>query len=409
MEDNIMEPQEIKAIVSAGFERAKAGEALKVCGELEPILQQTPLPHNCHYAYAWILYYALHQSAQSDITPRKQMLARYFRLEVTRPHKLHSMILTEAIRLYRDAREKAFGKREDEVVKFSIMAFMEIWNASHLRPGDWRRKDVNGQRLPSTVEKLLTVYVDELSEKSQMPPATFQPVIDKARELYADSYNLHAQTAALHIIEGKPEEAGARLRKALLLAPLKFHLWSRLAATVDAAANPRLHIALLQQALASPGQEQFKGRVHLALAQALLKAGQPAYARFELDAVLRIYQANDWHLPAAYRETLAGIPEKTVGADPTPLYRRLSLIAYEEIYRELPTIEVVKTYHKAPDPAKMQNGRGKAVTAWRLTDAAGNNYWVQPHRFGFAPDLPLGSKLAIRAFQGKAVSVEKPL
>ena len=168
-----MTPQEISRYVSDGFVRAKAGEALAVYASVAPIHTSGALPPERHYSLGWIIYYALHQSAPGDILPRKRMLAHYLGLRTPRPHKLHSMILTEAIRLYRDARDSAVAARlkgipHDAARDFSLVKFMRLWDFRHLRPGDWRRKLQEGKPMSATVEKLITHYVDELegSQKS---------------------------------------------------------------------------------------------------------------------------------------------------------------------------------------------------------------------------------------------------
>ena len=76
------------------------------------------------------------------------MLARYLRLQVERPHKLHSMILTEAFRLYKDAAEASFIAKNKEgfnpvsdATRFSIVKFTNLWDLNNLRHGDWKRKE----------------------------------------------------------------------------------------------------------------------------------------------------------------------------------------------------------------------------------------------------------------------------
>ncbi|MDE6330256.1 MAG: hypothetical protein K2L83_06040 [Muribaculaceae bacterium] len=402
MNDNNNNP--LIARISDGFEAAKAGRALEICKEVSGYHDSGQLPAVSHYPFGWIIYYALHQTPDSDILSRKHLLARYLRLNVKKPHKLHSMILTEAIRLYRDARNAAFNS-SGQSPRFSILEFAKLWNMANLRPGDWRRKEHEGKTMSSTAEKLITLAVDEIEQSRREPSADFIAVIDKAVAEFPDSYNLLSQRATLFILAGQREAARRLLRKALLLAPGKFYLWSRMASVVTVEENPRLRVALLWRALSAPGQEQFKGRVRLQLADTWLKLGMHGYALWELTRVRQVYEAGQWHLPAAWKADMARIPADTAMVDPAGVYARLSSLADDEIYSELPEIRVRKTYHKHPDPNNSRPGYGRPAVAWRLTDDSGRNYWIQPHRFSLHPDLPIGTQLLIRIVEGRAVKV----
>lgn len=398
-----METQDITRLVSDGFDKAKAGEALAVYAETLPFFEQGSLPWKSHYAFGWIIYYALHQMPDGEIESRKRMLANYLRLRVPVPHKLHSMILTEAIRLYKDARTAAFGKKDAPA--FSILRFLPLWHSENLRPGDWNRKEHDGRQLPSTVEKLMTACVDELEEMHLVPSEEIQSIIARLKNLYPGSDTIHAQTAALHALAGNHQEAREMYRSAILLAPSKFHLWKKLAMLIDAETNPHLHLALLYKALTAPGQEQFKGKVRIQLAKVMASRGAFPQALWELEKVRNLYEANGWHLSQSFLSVDRLIPEATIPSDPTSLYRKVEYLADDEIYSALPAIEATKTYHK---DAK-ENPGGKYPTtpiAWRVTDAKGQNYWIQPHRHKIRPDLPLGTRLSIRVFNGKAVKAE---
>lgn len=389
--------------VSDGFDSAKAGNALQTYTTLLPLLENNTLPAKSHYPFGWIIYYAIHQSDDTAIIPRKHMLANYLKLRVAKPHKLHSMILTEAIRLHKDAKNAAYNRRKANPPSFSIMKFTDLWNLDFLRPGDWRRHELNGKTLGSTVEKLITACVDELEDTHAMPSEIMRAVVDKALTEYPDSASLLAQRASLYILEGNRQRAKDLLRNALIVAPGKFHLWSRLASLTPAEDNPRLHIALLYKALRAPGSEQFKGRIRLALAQAWLSRNMTAQARWELEKVKALYEANGWHLPKTYTEALNQIPTDMQAEDPLPFYRKVEHLADEEIYAALPEIHATKNYHKIPDPKNQKPGYGTPAIAWRVADANGKTYWLQPHRFGIDPDLPMGTKLLIRLHNGKTV------
>lgn len=401
-----MNEENVIALVSDGFEKAKSGDAVKVYEEVAGIYESGRLPLKSHYPFGWIIYYSMHKSSGHDIASRKRMLGMYLRLGVAKPHKLHSMILTEAIRLYKDAREASYGKRPEECVRFSIVRFLSLWDPANLRPGDWRRKEYEGKMLSSTVEKLITAYVDELEESRTLPASEFVALIERALQEYPDTFTLLSQRASLHLLCGEKDEARGLLRKALVNSPGKFFLWSRLASLVDAKENPRLKAALLYKALKAPGQEQFKGKVRMSLAATWLAAGAYPQALWEMQCARRLYEQNGWHLSRAFQEMEKSVPEGTPAHDPAPAYASVEHLADEEVYSALPEIAAVKSYHKNPKPEDASKGYGRPAVAWRVTDADGRNYWIQPHRFNIPANLPMGTKLRIRVHNGKAVKAQ---
>lgn len=392
---------DLTTLISKGVDIAKQGDARSVYNAIGSFNAES-IPAKSHYAAGWILYYCLHQAGDKEILPRKRMLAEYLALSAPRPHKLHSMILLEAMRLYKDAKNLEFnalnsGRKPaaESSSKFSIARFVNLWNLDNLRPGDWKRKEFEGKQLSSTVEKLITIIVDELDAAKEKPSEQFVNVMQKALAEYPDSYNLSAQWATIQIAAGNLEEAKEYIRKALLLAPGKFHLWSMLGSVTSLGQEPRLRMALFAKALYSPGQDQFKGRIRLRLAEIWLERGCKAQGKYELDKVAEIYRRQNWHLPAEHARLSARIPADTESASPEPMYRKLIPMAEEYLYSSLPAIEARKTYHKISEK--------DSTVAWRITDAAGTNYWIQPRRFGISQDLPMSTPLQIRVYNGKVV------
>ena len=406
-----MEPNEIIQYVSDGFDRAKAGAAVETYNAIIHHPELRDLPHRSHYPMGWIIYYALHQSPAHAIQERKMLLAHYLRLNVEKPHKLHSMILNEAFRLYKDAADAAtiarlkggFNPATDST-RFSIVKFMELWNLDHIRPTDWNRKEHEGKLLSSTVEKLITHYTDELYGMHTPPSAEFIGIVNQAMVAYPPTTNLFAQRAQLHELSGEKEAATEMLRHAILTSSSKFYLWSRLANLITDKGNMRLKVSLLYKALCCPGQEEFKGKIHLHLAATLAEGGAMPQAKWELIYVKDLYTKNDWYLPKLYRETENKIPAETAPADPSAIYRKVAHLADDFIYEILPEIEARKTYHKAAAETTDRYGnRRMGQTAWRLTDNNGANYWFNPGKYGIPEDLPADTRVRIKVYGGKVV------
>ena len=404
-----METNEIIKLVSDGFDRAKAGAAIEVYAEVATYHDNQTLPLKSHYPFGWIIYYALHQSPAHSIKERKQMLARYLRLDVTKPHKLHSMILTEAFRLYKDAKSSVFslqssGSGNSAESLFSIVKFANLWNLDNIRPTDWNRKEHEGKQLPSTVEKLITHYVDELYSMRIPASDEFMAIVNRALVAYPPSANLFAQSAQLYELGGENEKAIEMLRNAILSSSTKFYLWSRLANLITDKDDLRLKVCLLYKALCCPGQEDFKGKIHLQLAAALAEGGAFPQAKWELKYVKDFYGNKGWNLPRLYKETEKKIPSCTEIADPSGIYRKIGHMADDFIYESLPEITVKKTFHKpAAETTDRYGNRRPGQTAWRVTDSDGNNYWFNPGRFGIREDLTADTQLAVKVFGGKVV------
>ncbi len=406
-----MEINEIIAYVSDGFDRAKAGAAVEVYSSIVNHPEMQVLPLKSHYAFAWIIYYALHQSAAYAIQERKQLLAHYLRLEVAKPHKLHSMILTEAARLYKDAADTAEAARlkggqnaAAEVPTFSIVKFANLWNLAHIRPTDWNRKELDGKQLSSTVEKLITHYVDELYQQRTPASDEFLAIINRALVAYPPTTSLFAQRAQIHELAGEKEAAIEMLRHAILSSSTKFYLWSRLASLITDKDSLRLKVSLLYKALRCPGQEDFKGKIHLQLAAALAEGGAFPQAKWELEYVRNFYSQKGWNMPRLYKETEKKIPADTQAADPGSLYRKVEHMADDFIYESLPEILVKKTYHKpAAETTDKYGTRRPGQTAWRVTDSEGNNYWFNPGLYGIQENLPADTQLKVKVYNGKVV------
>ncbi len=406
-----METNELIKFVSDGFDRAKGGAAVEVYGEVTPYYDGHALHIKSHYPYGWIIYYALHQSPTSAIRERKQMLARYLSLQLVRPHKLHSMILTEASRLYRDAADAADNIRVKEglnhvtdATRFSIVKFSKLWDLNNLRPGDWRRKEHEGKELPSTVEKLITSYVDELYAARIPASPEFMAIIERALQEYPGSSNLYAQCAQLYELVGDNSAAIEMLRNAILASSSKFYLWSRLAGFITGNDELRLKVSLLYKALCCPGQEDFKGKIHLNLAAVLAEGGAFPQAKWELRYVQDLYEGKGWNLPRLYREAKKKIPSGTQAADPSAIYKKVEHLADDFIYESLPAIPVKKTYHKPASETTDRYGNHRpGRTAWRVTDVNGTNYWLTPSYFNIQENLPTDTQLNIKVFNGKVV------
>ena len=383
------------------FEAAKAGQAVEIYNDIVARLgRRLPPEESTHYVFGWIIYYALHQSADSDIINRRKMLSRYVKLHVPRPHKLHSMIMTEAVRLSKDSGEQAFVQRKNPLAEFSFPKFLKYWDLENLRPGDWKRKEIDGKTTSSLVEKIITRYVSDTGDNHYDPSPAILKLVDEALEQFPDSANLKSQASdLLRKTEDGWERSLQLAREAVLLAPGKFYLWSRLADHIDHFEKPNLSFSLEYKALSAPGPKEYKINIIIALAAKLIDHKAYPQALYLLDQADEISKKQGWKISDLSRSMRSRIPAGTEPKDPTPGFKKIAHLADEFVYEALPSIAVTKTYHKNPSESRYKN----SPTAWRVTDATGHSFWFTPSRFGINPDLPLGTSLTIRVSADKIV------
>ena len=406
-----METNEIIKFVSDGFDLAKAGKAVEIYNAIVHHPDMRELPQKSHYPMGWIIYYALHQSPTHAIQQRKQLLGHYLRLNVMKPHKLHSMILNEAFRLYKDAaaasslsRLKGNFNPVSDSSRFSIVKFADLWNLDYIRPTDWNRKEHEGMQLSSTVEKLITHYTDELYGMRVPASAEFTAIVNRAMSVYPPTTSLFTQRAQLYELAGETEASIEMLRNAILTSSTKFYLWSRMANLITDKENLRLKVSLLYKALRCPGQDEFKGKIHLYLAAALAEGGALPQAQWELKYVRELYKKNGWYLPKLLKETEKKIPTGIEPADPSGIYTKVEHLADDFIYESLPKTEARKTYHKAAAETTDRYGNRRiGQTAWRVTDVNGVNYWFNPGKYNIPEDLPDNTRIWIKVYGGKVV------
>ena len=104
--------------------------------------------------YAWIIVKALNDHSQT-IGPRasRELLAEYLKLPIECPSKLHSALLSAAVRV------------AESTADFHFVPFLKLWGLSNLRPEDyerWHGGTVANRAMPSLVERVAKAYMHAL-------------------------------------------------------------------------------------------------------------------------------------------------------------------------------------------------------------------------------------------------------
>ncbi len=359
-------------ITTAVEQSKKKGDAYRSYATISQIYDKEELPNRFFTDYGWVIYRALHQNPQLEIKERKKLLVRYLDLKLPTPSLLHSLILSEAVRI-----EQAVP------LQFLFSAFLNTWNLENLRDEDWvGGKNEQDQQLPSLVEKMITVYVKEMMITPTVSPSDdFLNVLEKAVKKWPKNANLLRNRAQIRIKLGQREEACKLYKELLIDATDKFYLWSELAELVD---DDEIKIALLCKALCLNTPPEYLGRIRMSLAQMLVAREMYGWAKSELKKVKETYEQQKWKLPSGYdsieRKILAETKEDTTES----LYALYSSKADDYILSDLPSVLMIKVKQFTEDETSPNGSKSKKVTKWVLIDKNEKPQTIKPKRFGLS-------------------------
>ena len=367
-------------------EQAKNGDALAAYNKVLSFQNDDELASVQYENFGWIIYRALHQNQQISTIERRRILNNYLKLELPSPSMLHSCILSEAMNTER------INPNE-----FLFTRFIEIWNLENLRDEDWQDgKTQDGNRYPSQVERMITLYSKEIQVVSTaLPSETFMSVLQKAIDKWPDNDNLLRDKAIALIKLGKKEEAIGVYKQLVLKFSAKFYLWSERAMLVD---SDDVKISLLCKALSIKVPEEFLGKLHLALANALIDSKVFDWAKAELDKYKEVYERNNWHLNNTFVDLCRMIPAGTVAIPQE--YSDHFCKADALVYSDIPSQIMVKIGERSDQVTDHKTQKQKKVRKWMLLNNNGETIKVKPRQFGFQ-SLPDGQCFEIKMTDGK--------
>lgn len=357
----------LKQLADAGIkDHTRAREAFEA---LYPVWKDGNLPAKLNNSFAWVIYYHVrHEQETMPSLEMRQALAAYLSLDNERPSRLHSRILLMATRLkVRDAEFK-FGK------------FFEMWGLGNLTDEDWQQDKKEGGEgtvtFISVAEHAIRLYAKELHEnRSTEFNPDFEPLLVKAIKQYPTQSLYKYYLARLYAATGRKAKA-VKAYKKLALVTGQSYIWSDLAALLT---DPVQRKAALCKALLLQRDVNKTGRLHLGLAQLLIRENKFPQAACELRQYRDIYTRNGWHLSDFYQRLRQSVPAGTqpVGDNRT-LYQE-SLAALDDfLYSDLPEVPITLTTEfkdkRGNMSARLVTADGKAVflpTSRLATDAHG--------------------------------------
>lgn len=363
-------------LVQQAYIQAKGGNGEGAYITVSAIYDDGRLPEDQKNAYGWIIYFSLKQQSDNDVerlvVERKRRLMRYIELGLPSPSLLHSLILSEAVRIERTT-----------PLKFVLHNFFDLWGGSaKLRPEDWEQFEGEHGTLPSLVEKLVTVYVKEVMTDGRDPSEDFVTLIDKALETFGNNQNLPRQRAQIYLHFNQKDKAIDLYRKQLKRNASRYYLWAELAALVEDADT---RLALTCMALSIKTKEDFLGKIRIYLAEQLCDRNEYALAAGQLALVRRCYERQGWHIPPTIAKVSDRIPAETAEADGRDFIRRHADEANIYLYDNAIHTTLVKSGETTD--RKTQKRR------WWAVDADGNRYSLDPRRLHLPGKCPDGTAI----------------
>jgi len=323
---------------------------------LYPVWKEGRLPARLHTSFAWIIYYHVrHEQATMPSVEVRQALAAYLSLDNERPSRLHSRILLMATRLKERDADFKFGK------------FFEMWGMGNLTDEDWQQDKKEGREgvvtFISVAEHAIRLYTKELhdSRTKEFNP-DFEPLLVKAIKQYPTQSLYKYYLARLYAASGRKTKA-IKAYKKLALITGQSYVWSDLAALLT---DPAQRQAALSKALLLQRDVNKTGRLHLGLAQLLIKQERFPEAACELRQYRDIYTRNGWHLSDFYQRLRNSVPADTQPVHDNRALYQASLSALDQfLYSELPEVALTLTTEfkdrRGNMSARLVTDDGKAV------------------------------------------------
>ena len=357
----------LKNLADAGIkDHTRAREAYEA---LYPVWKQGNLPARLNNSFAWVIYYYVrHEQETMPSLEMRQALAAYLSLDNERPSRLHSRILLMATRLKARDAEFKFGK------------FFEMWGMDNLTDEDWQQDKKEGREgtvtFVSVAEHAIRLYAKELHEKRAKDfNPDFEPLLVTAIKQYPTQSLYKYYLARLYAATGRKAKA-LKAYKKLALITGQSYIWSDLAALLT---DPVQSKAALCKALLLQRDVNKTGRLHLGLAQLLIKENRFPEAACELRQYRDIYTRNGWHLSDFYQRLRQSVPADTQPVRDNRSLYQASLAALDDfLYSDLPEVALTLTTEfkdrRGNMSARLVTADGKAVflpASRLLTDIQG--------------------------------------
>lgn len=358
--------------------------------KFEDLFKNGNLKESLYPDFGWLIYYNLKATDLKNAAKRKQLLHLYFKLNLPRPDLLHSLILSEAIKV-----------EKNTPLQFRMRDFMKLWGWDNFIEDDWKQYTTEKGHKPSRIEKLICVYAKELITDGVESPKEFTELVDKALDRFSNNQYLPLYKAQVLKSLGKLEEAVNYYRDLILKSPSKAFLWNQAAELVE---DIDLGIALLCKAISVEKDEAFIGGVRLNLISSLIENGLFGQAKYELERYENFYRSKNWSLKPDFHELASKIPTDVISENTDSLYRQSFPLADEFIYGNIPSEFAIKLSDKQIEEKRHP---GKKIIQWNLRTKNGLFRLNKPNKYGLDNRAKNGSGFDIKLKDDKIVWVKK--
>ncbi len=277
-----------------------------------------------HVTFAWIAYRYLKANYENlGSHESRKVLALYLRLTPERPSVLHSSFLFLAMKI------------KKKYPDFKFLSFLSLWGFQNFRMEDWDQRTYQGHEFPSAVMQAVGVAWEEAKQEHfSNIPVELADLMRKAVRKYPDDIFLKRKLAKMLLQKDGREEA-LQLYRQMLIKEKQYYLWEELAGIVD---DADLHISALCKALTLQKKDEFTGKIHLALAELLIKKEDYAQALYDLNRYSDTYARNQWSVKTDYYALKSHIPAETIPAKRSIAWlREMSQAAEEFVVGQLPS------------------------------------------------------------------------
>jgi tetratricopeptide (TPR) repeat protein len=319
-----------RKLITQAMELSKKGQHQNAVNLYREVWLSGSADRDIQTELGWELYKlskTLMNVANPDVGAVKRNLNNYLKLDVEKPSLLHSCFLQLASKLSGDG--------------FNMLVFSHLWNLDYLRPEDFERNHGDDDKeYPSLAEKVIQQASKESVKSDNTQNLNYiLPHINKAIDRFHDNIWLKLNKAKVLLALGRNDDA---LAFGLEVAKSKMNdYWSwELLGDICAANDPDAALGCFCKALLSSNDDKFTGKVRLKLAERMVKAGEYAAARLEVERVISYRERESQRIPDIasrlasqpwYQETLASPSNMAY-------YRSMALVAESLLFSRLPWI-----------------------------------------------------------------------
>lgn len=316
--------------------KSKAGQHEEALEGFRELCQKNPDNHQVDSGYGWALFRRLyHLPPEHQKAPIIGGLLRdYARLTVEKPGLVHSCLLKATLHQ---------AEHYDKLVEFILW-----WNPDHLRSEDYEiEKDEQGNEYPSLYVRMIRAIGKSLKKRNDLNRDTIVnllPLFEAAIKRCPDEEWFPYYHGQLLIQTGNLDQARVELMPLIKIKQRAFWAWDLLA---QLCGNPGDQCACLCKALTCKvPDEGFLVKIHVELAECLLKLGRPDEARTEIECVLRIRAKRGWRITQEIQQLaqdLQAQPDRADMFNNEAFYKRYENRALELLLGDEPSVIGVVT------------------------------------------------------------------